>query len=156
MKLNNKGFAITGILYTILILFLFALSSLLLTMSTKLNRSIKLTNNIYSSVENKNEISYIDDENNYIDTNNNYFVAQYRGKYEFVINDGVECFAYFPEDSIILIKNNKIYYKKANNIEPSSINVNDINDLTELVISDCNNSNVNNVTFTKVYTSMKG
>ena len=125
-------------------------------MSTKLNRSIKLTNNIYSSVENKNEISYLDDDNNYIDTNNNYFVAQYRGKYEFVINNGNECFAYFPEDSIVLIKNNKIYYKKDNNIDHSSININDINDLTELVISDCNNSNVNNVTFTKVYTSMKG
>ena len=30
MKLDNKGFAITGILYTILIVFLFVLSSLLL------------------------------------------------------------------------------------------------------------------------------
>ena len=155
MKLDNKGFAITGILYTILIVFLFVLSSLLLTMSTKLNRSIKLTNNIYSSVENKNEISYIDDDNNYIDSNNNYFVAQYRGKYEFVINNGNECFAYLPEDSIVLIKNNKIYYKKDNNIESSSINVNDINDISELAISDCNNSDINNVTFTKVYTSMK-
>ena len=52
MKLNNKGFAITGILYTVLILFLLLLSSLLLMLRIKSPVVILYTPVTYSQKKN--------------------------------------------------------------------------------------------------------
>ena len=46
MRLNNKGFAITGILYFVLIMFLMIISSLLLVLKTRINRLTDLNDTI--------------------------------------------------------------------------------------------------------------
>ena len=56
MKLNRKGFAITGILYTILILFLLLLSSLLAILSARINRLSNINIAISGEIEYQNII----------------------------------------------------------------------------------------------------
>ena len=46
MKLNNKGFAITAVLYGLLILFVVIVSSYLVVLSAKKDRVEKITNEI--------------------------------------------------------------------------------------------------------------
>ena len=46
MKLNNKGFAITAVLYGLLILFVVLVSSYLVVLSAKKDRVEKITNEI--------------------------------------------------------------------------------------------------------------
>lgn len=46
MKLNNKGFAITAVLYGILILFIFGVSSFLIALSQKKDRVTEITDEI--------------------------------------------------------------------------------------------------------------
>ena len=52
MKLNNKGFAITAVLYGLLILFVILVSSYLLVLSAKKDRVEDLTNEIEGSYSN--------------------------------------------------------------------------------------------------------
>lgn len=49
MKLNNKGFAITAVLYGLLILFVVLVSSYLLVLSAKKDRIDDLVNDIESN-----------------------------------------------------------------------------------------------------------
>ena len=51
MRLNNKGFAITGILYFVLIMFLMIISSLLLVLKTRINRLTDLNTTINEEEE---------------------------------------------------------------------------------------------------------
>lgn len=46
MKLNNKGFAITAVLYGILVLFIFLVGSYLMVLSAKKDRVDAITNQI--------------------------------------------------------------------------------------------------------------
>ena len=46
MKLNNKGFAITAVLYGILVLFIFLVGSYLMVLSAKKNRIDDITSQI--------------------------------------------------------------------------------------------------------------
>ena len=164
MKLNNKGFAITGILYTVLIIFLLLLSSLLLMLTTRINRLIRLTDNINKEVENNNVIyisSYTSDSNenkisNPID-GDKYFITSYRGKYEFTINGGGTCYSYLPENTLLSISDGVLKYKLPS-IDDSGnyiVDTSNLTDLTELLIFNCQNQNVTQVNFTKIYTSMK-
>ena len=166
MKLNNKGFAITGILYTVLIMFLLLLSSLLLMLTTRINRLIKLTDSINKEVENNNII----DIGNYDSTsagNENkisnpidgtkYFITSYRGKYEFYINDdnSKTCYSYLPENTLLSISGGILKYKLPTLDESGNyvVDTSNLTDLTDLIIFDCQNQNINRVNFTKVYTS---
>lgn len=166
MKLNNKGFAITGILYTVLILFLLLLSSLLLMLTTRINRLIKLTDNINKEVENNNVINiseYLEDSNenkmsNPID-GNKYFITNYRGRYEFVINGNNTniCYSYLPENTLLSINNSILKYKLPSIDENGNyvVDVSHLDNLTDLIIFNCQNQNITKVNFTKVYTSTK-
>lgn len=165
MKLNNKGFAITGILYTILVLFLLLLTSLLLMLTTRINRLIKLTDDINKEVENNNIISigkYDSDSNqnkmsNPID-GNKYFITSYRGKYEFKINNSFnKCYSYLPENTLLVITNGILKYKLPSIDENGNyvIDTSDLNNLNDLIVFDCNNENVTQVEFMQVYTSTK-
>lgn len=77
MKLNNKGFAITSVLYGLLILFVVMMSSYLTVLSAKKNR----LDNIVKEIEN----SYsFDSEYNYGNIDIDFpFTAPYTGKYAF-------------------------------------------------------------------------
>ena len=52
MKLNNKGFAITAVLYGLLILFVFLVGSYLTVLTAKKNRVDKIT----EEIENQKQI----------------------------------------------------------------------------------------------------
>lgn len=164
MKLNNKGFAITGILYTVLILFLLLLSSLLLMLTTRINRLIKLTDNINKEVENNKVINiseYSSDSNenkmsNPID-GNKYFITSYRGRYEFVINNGKTCYSYLPENTLLSINNGILKYKLPSIDENGNyvVDASHLDNLTDLIMFNCQNQNITKVNFSKVYTSTK-
>jgi len=55
MKLNNRGFAITAVLYGLLILFSFLVSSYLLVLSARKDRVDELTNDIEEEYREKIE-----------------------------------------------------------------------------------------------------
>ena len=164
MKLNNKGFAITGILYTVLIMFLLLLSSLLLMLTTRINRLIKLTDSINKEVENTNVISinaYTSDTNenkmsNPID-GDKYFITSYRGKYEFTINNGSTCYSYLPENTLLSINGGVLKYKLPSIDENGNyiVDTSNLDNLSELIIFNCQNQNITQVNFTRIYTSMK-
>ena len=90
--MNNKGFAITGILYTIFILFIMVLLSILAGLNTRkdlLEKSIMSFEDDYkASVENE-----IDDISGYTDT------ALVTGKYVFHFNLGsnIKCTKYLKK-----------------------------------------------------------
>jgi len=149
MNLNKKGFAITGILYTILILFLLLLSSLLAILATRINRLSDLHDNITSIIKYGNEILLTE----VIDSiQNNYYITKYRGKYEIEINDNKTCYAYLPNNTLLTIQDNKIKYKNYPNDSQCMINTENLTDLTELNMINCDNNGINNLSFTKIYT----
>lgn len=57
MKLNNKGFAITAVLYGLLILFSLLVSSYLLVLSARKDRIDDLTNDIEEEYREKIEVA---------------------------------------------------------------------------------------------------
>lgn len=87
-KLNNKGFAITGILYTLFILFLLIMASILGGLQSKKNmlaRSVLALEETYTGSE-------VTDRNL-----NNLTTAPVKGKYEFTIknnNQKYTCYSY--------------------------------------------------------------
>ena len=105
MKLNNKGFAITGILYTLFILFLLILVSVLGGISLKRNMLqqsiIGQEDSFTGEPLTRDEIQVIIDDP--------LKIAPISGKYIFSI-DGLEtkCFAYLKEG--ISLNNESIIY----------------------------------------------
>lgn len=95
MKLNNKGFAITAVLYGLLILFVILIGSYLTLLATKKNRLDSIT----SDVESNYEFSTC------IDINDNIsypYYAPHTGKYVFEDN----CIKYLYKGKIY--KNDEI------------------------------------------------
>ena len=87
MKLNNKGFAITGILYTVFVLFLLILLSVLSGLNIKRKTLEKNIKNINEQLEESCETmaeSAIG------------YTTKYQGKYTIVIN-GAEYITYLPK-----------------------------------------------------------
>lgn len=78
MKLNSQGFAITGILYTVFILFLMILLSVLGGLNIKRKLLEKNINNIKETLE---EVCNTTDEN--IESE---YEVKYQGKYTILVN----------------------------------------------------------------------
>lgn len=85
--MNNKGFAIIGILYTILILFLMIMLSVLAGLNTRKNFMEKSI----SSFQDDYLGSNVND--GYVSSANSSKTAPVTGKYVFS-NDSLECYAY--------------------------------------------------------------
>lgn len=85
--MNNKGFAIIGILYTILILFLMIMLSVLAGLNTRKNFMEKSISSFQDD--------YLGDEikQSYVLSANTYKKAPVTGKYVFS-NNSLECYAY--------------------------------------------------------------
>lgn len=100
MGLNNKGFAITGVLYGLLILFVILVGSYLAIMSSKKNRLDTISDEL-------NE-KYGFDKVKQIQTDAFPYTTEYAGKYTFVMtdNDGKEysCISYLDKDQVISYK----------------------------------------------------
>ena len=93
MKLNNKGFAITSILYGLLILFVLLVSSYLTVLTARKNRVDKIT----SKIEDDYYFNNVSDEITIDDINT--FKAPNTGKY--IFNNDENCYMYLEKGSTI-------------------------------------------------------
>lgn len=139
IKLNNKGFAISTIIYSTLILFLMVMLSFLQAISTSKNK-LELA---IASV--KEVISYSNIDINY-ELGSEYYVTPYRGKYTISTSEGTACI-YLPNDTLIMQINNNLKI----NDEIVSINNNTSNKYKFLNIDNTNTSS--NIIILKVYTN---
>lgn len=89
--MNNKGFAITGIIYTLFILFLMILLTVLAGLSSYQRLMVNSTRSLENSFEGE-KISLADAINGDNKTN-------YLGKYVFELDNGLECSAYLNKDT---------------------------------------------------------
>ena len=97
MKLNNKGFAITSVLYGLLILFVLLVASYLTILTARKNRVDKIT----SKIENSYYFSHTSNEITIDDISN--FKAPYTGKYILNYNESEndDCYVYLKKGSRI-------------------------------------------------------
>lgn len=133
--MNNKGFAITGILYTLFILFLLISVTLLGALSTKKNMSQQSINNLEKSFQGK---IYTPDEQNITQ-------APVDGKYIFTVQ-----FEADSEDENTTVPTNYTcytYLKKKTDISLDSLN----SEAITLIPQDCNNYRIASVTLDKIY-----
>lgn len=97
MGLNNKGFAITGVLYGLLILFVILVGSYLAIMSSKKNRLDTISDEL-------NE-KYGFEKVKQIQTDAFPYTTEYAGKYTFVMTDSsgkeYSCISYLDKDQVI-------------------------------------------------------
>lgn len=100
MKLNNKGFAITSVLYGLLILFVSLVGTYLAVLVSKMNR----LNNISEDINEKYDFSdtvFKNDDGLQIITS---YQAPYTGKYKFLVNfdgDSLYCTSYIRKGTVI-------------------------------------------------------
>ena len=101
--MNNKGFAITGILYTIFILFIMTMLAIL----SGLNTRMKLLEKSVISFQEDYELTEVTDSTD-INTMNQQRTALYDGKYVFNTTSSQPCTAYLKKstsfDSITFIE----------------------------------------------------
>lgn len=112
MQLNNKGFAITGILYTLFILFLLILVSVLSGLSSKKNMLEKLTMSYEDDYSGRKLNATEEEYKEIVDAieSNSTTVLAKEGKYVFSVTDNTEkeskkyqCVTYLKNgDSLIL------------------------------------------------------
>lgn len=148
--MNNKGFAITGILYGVLLLFLMVLLSLLYVLVTRINRLTTLNEEVKKVVETKNEITTI--ENKPTDAEP-YYITTMRGKYVINItinnNSNKDCYAYLPKDILLKINNSKLSYLLPDT--EGELNVFDTEHLQELSLIGCTNDGITNFSIKSIY-----
>ena len=101
MKLNNKGFAITSVLYGLLILFVLLVGSYLTILTARKNRVDIIT----SRIEKNNYFSHTSNEIVIEDINT--FKAPYTGKYILNYNESEndDCYIYLKKEDGINIAN---------------------------------------------------
>lgn len=125
MKLNNKGFAITSVLYGLLLLFVFLVSSYLLVLTSKKNRLDTISADIgdkygfNTKIVVSNPFSSLDS-----------YTAPYTGKYVFNVKTGSNytCSSYIKKDSVITYTGTYGSHFKLNNIsfiESVCVEIND-------------------------------
>ena len=142
MKLDNKGFAITSVLYGLLILFVILTSSYLAVLGAKSNRLDVITDDISS----KYSLEKLTEPNKQITTSG--YRTEYDGKYVFSItnsrylNVSFECFTYLPKDyEIKLFCSDSFCHLVYNN-----------NYISLFGDANCSNiSDQNNIRLTKIY-----
>lgn len=108
MKLNNKGFAITGILYTLFILFIMILLSILSGLNTRKNimeKSVETLANDYKWAEKTLETSQTS--------------APETGKYEYTAANGTKCYTYLKSGASLDINNITFTTKECNDAKTS-------------------------------------
>lgn len=119
MNLNNRGFAITGILYTLFILFLLILVGVLAGLS---NYRTLGAESIVSLEDSFSGIKIDGEEFNSIKSSE---VAEYFGRYKFKVDgeDNVYCFAYLEKGTSF----------SSDNINSITFSPNDCNDYKSLL-----------------------
>lgn len=149
-RLNNRGFAITAVLYGLLILFLLLFLGMIRILNTERKRMEKISDEIDKSIVNMEKI----DINSGI-SEGGIYVTPYRGKYVFKINgdETKEYYMYLPIYSIVSIKDKQIKVTRGVNTGTGVTET----DYTSKVLNGMgiNNSNITSITITGVYTSVR-
>lgn len=123
--MNNKGFAITGIIYTLFILFLMILLTVLAGLSSYQRLMVNSTRSLENSFEGE-EISDVVNSDKF-DVIKNDRKAYYLGKYIFELDNGLECSAYLKKDTNFNGANTaKSFSETVEKLSPSDCNDYDI------------------------------
>lgn len=150
-RLNNRGFAITAVLYGLLILFLLLFLGMIRILNTERKRMEKISDEIDKSIVNMDKI----DINSGEISEGGIYVTPYRGKYVFKINgdETKEYYMYLPIYSIVSIKDKQIKVTRGVNTGTGVTET----DYTSKVLNgmEINNSNITSITITGVYTSVR-
>lgn len=150
-RLNNRGFAITAVLYGLLILFLLLFLGMIRILNTERKRMEKISDEIDKSIVNMDKI----DINSGEISEGGIYVTPYRGKYVFKINgdETKEYYMYLPIYSIVSIKDKQIKVTRGVNTGTGVTET----DYTSKVLNGMgiNNSNITSITITGVYTSVR-
>ncbi|MGM9882395.1 MAG: hypothetical protein ACI31S_06095 [Bacilli bacterium] len=105
MKLNNKGFAITSVLYGLLLLFVFLVGSYLLVLTSKKNRLDTISADIDDKYGFNTKIRDVDVQILSLDSYTAPYTAPYTGKYVFKVTDvndsNYTCSSYIKKGSVI-------------------------------------------------------
>ena len=147
--MNNKGFAISGILYGVLLLFLMVLLGILSVLVSRIKDLDEMVEETSKMVEN---VGCVDFENT-----ENRFLTKERGKYEIKMSNGAYCYSYLPKNILLIIDNGKLKYIKPDDSgEISLINLSGSADV-QLIDSDnntCTNANFSELKITKICSSV--
>lgn len=152
-RLNNRGFAITAVLYGLLILFLLLFLGMIRILNTERKRMEKISDEIDKSIVNMEKI----DINSGI-SEGGIYVTPYRGKYVFKItgDETKEYYMYLPIYSIVSISGGKI--KVTSGTSQSEIADSSFLANGKLICdsgSNQTNSGITSITITGVYTSVR-
>lgn len=149
-RLNNRGFAITAVLYGLLILFLLLFLGMIRILNTERKRMEKISDEIDKSIVNMEKI----DINSGI-SEGGIYVTPYRGKYVFNITGDTskEYYMYLPIYSIVSIKDKQIKVTRGVKTDTGITET----DYTSKVLNGMgiNNSDITSITITGVYTSVR-
>ena len=152
-RLNNRGFAITAVLYGLLILFLLLFLGMIRILNTERKRMEKISDEIDKSIVNMEKI----DINSGI-SEGGIYVTPYRGKYVFHItgDPSKKYYMYLPIYSIVSISGGKI--KVTSGTSQSEIADSSFLANGKLICdsgSNQTNSGITSITITGVYTSVR-
>ena len=155
-RLNNRGFAITAVLYGLLVLFLLLFLGMIRILNTERKRMAKISDEIDNSIVN---MERIDISSNNVINEGGIYVTPYRGKYVFYYINGdtsKEYYMYLPIYSIVSISGGKITVTSGTSqseiSESSFLNNNKL--MTDSG-STQSNSGITSITITGVYTSVR-
>ena len=151
-RLNNRGFAITAVLYGLLILFLLLFLGMIRILNTERKRMEKISDEIDKSIVNMEKIDI--NSSNEI-SEGGIYVTPYRGKYVFKITGDTskEYYMYLPIYSIVSIKDKQIKVTRGVKTDTGITET----DYTSKVLNGMgiNNSDITSITITGVYTSVR-
>jgi len=102
--MNNKGFAITGIIYGIMLLFILVLTTFLSVLIGNNRRIDALVEGVYETLEYPEiEVTYDTTTNLFSDsTNEHVYITSNRGLYKFSNHNN--CRVYLPKNTVIITK----------------------------------------------------
>jgi len=141
--MNNKGFAITSIIYGLMLLFVVIVTSFLSILVGKNRRFDELVEGVYDSLEYETiEVTINETKNDFTENENTTYVTKKRALYNFDIN-GEKCLTYLPRSVILItgeykdpgndsVKNNLYYYYQKDNSEYTKKEAKDLNNYKEL------------------------
>ncbi len=133
IKLGNQGFAISGTLYILLLLFVLILTTMLVNLKMQKTETSVVYNQVKSKLESYPEVAI----NTSLSTE---YKTLSRGKYQFKINDSIICYSYLGKDNVLNIINNKLV---SNNKE------------INLIGENCYNEDINKVDIINVFVNSK-
>lgn len=131
-RLNNKGFAITAIIYGIMLLFVLILASFLSVLIGRNKRSDALLDSTYQNIKYDIYNIKISNDGSVLENNNSYtakdgestkdiYITSVRALYNFTYNNGSTCKAILPKNVVVIDNtlrgesdNSKLYYYLVN------------------------------------------